>query len=611
MAAIKPKANLTDGGNQPDPVELEVGELAVNAVDGKVYVKTTAGEIVEVGADQNARMVAQFAAESASAAEPLHLPVDGGWAAYGESGSYLVVGGESGYRSYAREERRGSVEVYGAAADESGNPLAAEIVVCARSSKVPSAFRAATMAGSSLVFEIYGENQTSGAFGTAGSDDAAIYLVDGGDLRIGFRSTVPGIEHEAIRLGSKSLEVDFFDSSASLLVSDQKLEFIDSSGNPCITAENQSVSIPIVNAGSVASNRVRLAPGGNAGNPELSPTGDPDTGIYFPSADTVAVSTGDTERLRVDSVGNVGVGAASAGNSRLYVKTTADSAVTSLRLDAWGTVAGWSGFAVRQDAATRNVELSSGGASTGSFTFINAIDHILTLSQTRQLLAETGLAIAPSYSFTGDTDTGAYSPAADTFAISTGGTERLRVESGGTSFSVPIIASATSGSAGSYLPSVSFAGDSNTGFGTVGADKASVFAAGDEMTRVGTAGLQVRMSSGGAEYTQVSWHDSAGALAAAGVLYKDSYSSTSVVGVGAGGYALYTTGSNIGLATLGSDDVIIGTGNAERMRVKASGAINFKPRATDPANGDAGDVYYNSSTNKLRVHTGTSWIDLH
>ena len=178
-------------------------------------------------------------------------------------------------------------------------------------------------------------------------------------------------------------------------------------------------------------------------------------------------------------------------------------------------------------------------------------------------------------------------------------------------FTGVITVSATSGSAGSYLPSVTFENDPNTGFGTVGADKASVFAAGEEMARVGNAGLQVRMSSGGTQYTRVSWHDSAGAVAAAGVLYKDSYSSVSVVGVGAGGYALYTASSNIGLATLGNDDVIIGTGNAERLRVKSTGAVNFTPRASDPASGVAGDVYYNSSTNKLRVHTGTSWTDLH
>jgi hypothetical protein len=42
-----------------------------------------------------------------------------------------------------------------------------------------------------------------------------------------------------------------------------------------------------------------------------------------------------------------------------------------------------------------------------------------------------GTAAAPALTFTGDLDTGVFSPTANTFAISTGGTERLRVDSAG------------------------------------------------------------------------------------------------------------------------------------------------------------------------------------
>jgi hypothetical protein len=50
----------------------------------------------------------------------------------------------------------------------------------------------------------------------------------------------------------------------------------------------------------------------------------------------------------------------------------------------------------------------------------------------------------------------------------------------------------------------------------------------------------------------------------------------------------------------------------EAMRIKSTGSVRFVPIAADPASGnEAGDVYYNSTTNKLRVYNGTAWIDLH
>jgi len=47
---------------------------------------------------------------------------------------------------------------------------------------------------------------------------------------------------------------------------------------------------------------------GTALLPALTTTGDVNTGIYYPAADTFAVTTAGVERYRVDSSGNVGVG---------------------------------------------------------------------------------------------------------------------------------------------------------------------------------------------------------------------------------------------------------------------------------------------------------------
>lgn len=69
--------------------------------------------------------------------------------------------------------------------------------------------------------------------------------------------------------------------------------------------------------------------------------------------------------------------------------------------------------------------------------------------------------------------------------------------------------------------------------------------------------------------------------------------------------------SDTGVFWPAADTFGISTAGTERLRVKATGALRFVPIAADPASGEAGDVYYNSTANKLRVYNGTSWIDLH
>jgi hypothetical protein len=62
-----------------------------------------------------------------------------------------------------------------------------------------------------------------------------------------------------------------------------------------VTATTVSATSVVVSAGTTAA-------------PSISPSGDSNTGIFFPSADTVCIGEGGSEVIRVDSSGNVGIG---------------------------------------------------------------------------------------------------------------------------------------------------------------------------------------------------------------------------------------------------------------------------------------------------------------
>jgi hypothetical protein len=92
------------------------------------------------------------------------------------------------------------------------------------------------------------------------------------------------------------------------------------------------------------SGAVRIPVPGTAALPSITPNGDPDTGLYSPSADQLAISVGGTEAMRIDSSRNVGIGTSSPANRldvvgssaftspniRLRLNNTAGTAATLL-----------------------------------------------------------------------------------------------------------------------------------------------------------------------------------------------------------------------------------------------------------------------------------------
>ena len=71
---------------------------------------------------------------------------------------------------------------------------------------------------------------------------------------------------------------------------------------------------------------------GTAALPAITTTGDTNTGIFFPAADTIAFAEGGVEAVRIDSSGNVGIGTSSptASSSNKTFTINAPATFTSL-----------------------------------------------------------------------------------------------------------------------------------------------------------------------------------------------------------------------------------------------------------------------------------------
>ena len=138
-------------------------------------------------------------------------------------------------------------------------------------------------------------------------------------------------------------------------------------------------------------------PLGAVGTPSLTFTGDLNTGIYSPGADQVAISTNGTGKLFVDSIGNIGTGAASPsawsyggnitipGAGRYIASTSDDIRFASNIYESDVTRYSANGFAARYRMADGTHQWSIAATGTAG----NAI----TLNEAMRILATGNVAI--------------------------------------------------------------------------------------------------------------------------------------------------------------------------------------------------------------------------
>lgn len=99
---------------------------------------------------------------------------------------------------------------------------------------------------------------------------------------------------------------------------------------------------------------------GTAAAPAIVPTGDTNTGIFFPAADTIAFSEGGAEAMRIDSSGRVGINV----TSPLYkLQVDGDTALTDTSSLYWSSVGGTTRTSITGDSSG-NLKLQTGASNT-------------------------------------------------------------------------------------------------------------------------------------------------------------------------------------------------------------------------------------------------------
>jgi len=95
-------------------------------------------------------------------------------------------------------------------------------------------------------------------------------------------------------------------------------------GNTTTSLGNVTLTNVTISSGNVTVSTATVGAGSNTA-PSITTTGDTNTGIFFPAADTIAFTEGGVESMRIDSASNVGIGTSSP-NAKLAFGNDSDIA---------------------------------------------------------------------------------------------------------------------------------------------------------------------------------------------------------------------------------------------------------------------------------------------
>jgi hypothetical protein len=142
-----------------------------------------------------------------------------------------------------------------------------------------------------------------------------------------------------------------------------------------------------VTTGKLATDLVVTHALGSASTPSITFTGDTNTGIFSPAADTIAFTEGGAESMRIDSSGNVGINTTSAGVKLGVVDTSAGAATFPTIIGNRGTTVGTQvNFGLQTyDAGSAGITNVIGSVTTSASSGAGSADMVFqtTASGTR------------------------------------------------------------------------------------------------------------------------------------------------------------------------------------------------------------------------------------